>query len=410
MEKFKSITLSTIMGLLMIVGTAKAQTIDMERMDRDIEIAENILSTLLRPDNRGFFFGSKVKGNYLEGYGVIFNLPNYSFIMKSNDMTMIKTPRGENFSYSVTTDKNDDQLIMVQKEKIKAEMERVGEEMKRVQKEQLRMREDQERMRERREKVMNNEVKWEEGSDVRIEETMKTFLVDYADLIGQLKPTDKIMITTKGKDVIWFDNSIEAESTRKIKSAQILKSDLIAYKQGKLSREKAFEKIVITEKEVNTEKEKDLEIFSSIFSRLYEPDFSQTYYSMRHALHYERMEDFGVIFSMKVYSSNSNDGLHTIRTTRESGLTQIERDKKVEAMYPDFEQSLIENMLDYGRTIKSLKQEEMLMFNVKLTQCNGCNMPKSIEVTVKASVLSDYNTGKLTKDKAMDMVKVKKNN
>lgn len=402
-----------IVGLVamafLIIGTVNAQSIDMGRMDRDIKIAENILSTLLRPDNKGYFFGSNIEGNYLEGYGVTFSLPNKSFIVKTNDMTFINAPRGENFSYSITTDEGDDQLIVVQKEKIKEEMKKVEEEMKRVRKEQMRVREDQERMRERRNKVMNNKVKWDDESNARIEETMKTFLVDYADLIGQLKPTDKIMVTTKGKNEIWFD-SREVENTRKIKSAQILKSDLIAYKQEKISREKAFEKIVITDREVNAEKEKDLEIFSGIIARLYEPDFSQTYYSMRHALNYERLDDFGVIFSMKVYSSNSDDGLHFIRTTGERGLTQEERDKKVEAMYPDFEQSLIENMLDYGRTIRSLKQEEILMFKVKLTECNGCDMPKSIEVTVSASVLNDYNTGKLTRDKAMDMVKVKKNN
>ncbi|MDH5368162.1 MAG: emp24/gp25L/p24 family protein, partial [Cyclobacteriaceae bacterium] len=254
MENFKSITLSTIMGLLMIVGTAKAQTIDMERMDRDIKIAEDILSTLLMKEAKGrnnFYFGSKVEGNYLEGYGVTFSLPNNSFMVKANDMAFVRTPRRENFSYSITTDEDDDQLIMMQKEKIKDEMKKVDEEMKRVRKEQMRVKEDQERMLERVEIVMNDKVKWDEESDARIEEGMKIFLVDYADLIGQLKPSDKIMVITKGKNEIWFD-SREVENTRKIKSAQILKSDLIAYKQGKLSREKAFEKIVITEKEVNT--------------------------------------------------------------------------------------------------------------------------------------------------------------
>ncbi|MDH5475459.1 MAG: hypothetical protein OEX22_07200 [Cyclobacteriaceae bacterium] len=409
MEIFKSITLSTIMGLLMIVGTGKAQTIDMERMNRDIKIAEDILSTLIRSENRGYFFGSNVEGNYLEGYGVTFSLPNNSFMVKTNDMTFVKAPRGESFSYSITTDEDDDQLIMVQKEKIKDEMERMGEEMKRVKKEQMRVREDQERMRARREEGRENRFNWGEESNARIEEGMKTFLVDYADLIGQLKPSDKIIITTKGRNEIWFENS-NGSRTGKTKSAEIQKSDLIAYKKGETSREEALEKVVIKNKEVDTEKEKDLEIFSGIIARLYEPDFSQTYYTMRHTLNYERLESFGVIFSMKVYSSNSNDGLHSIRTTRESGLSQQERDKKVEAMYPDFEKSLIENILDYGRTIKSIKPDESLMFKVKLTECNGCDMPKSIEVTVRASVLSDYNAGKVSRDKAVNLVKVKKNN
>ena len=44
---------------------------------------------------------------------------------------------------------------------------------------------------------MESKMKDEKELDIQLEETMKTFLVDYADLIGQLKPEDHIMVTTK---------------------------------------------------------------------------------------------------------------------------------------------------------------------------------------------------------------------
>ena len=47
-------------------------------MERDIEVAENVLSTLIRQEvnPQGRFFGLEVKGIYQEGYGVTFRLPS----------------------------------------------------------------------------------------------------------------------------------------------------------------------------------------------------------------------------------------------------------------------------------------------------------------------------------------------
>src|SRR6185295_3082236 len=50
--------------------------IDEQRMQRDIEVAENVLSTLIRQQlNRRNFFPFEVEGNYSPGYGVTFRLP-----------------------------------------------------------------------------------------------------------------------------------------------------------------------------------------------------------------------------------------------------------------------------------------------------------------------------------------------
>ncbi|MFM8742057.1 MAG: hypothetical protein ACKODM_01855, partial [Cytophagales bacterium] len=48
-----------------------------DRMQRDIEVAENILSTLLKQQfDKRSFFPMEVKGNYRPGYGVTFQLPS----------------------------------------------------------------------------------------------------------------------------------------------------------------------------------------------------------------------------------------------------------------------------------------------------------------------------------------------
>src|SRR5882724_6190986 len=67
---------------MMLAGTIVfAQTkVDEERMQRDIEIAENILSTMIKQQlNRHNFFPMEVQGSYLPGYGVTFRLPSAEF-------------------------------------------------------------------------------------------------------------------------------------------------------------------------------------------------------------------------------------------------------------------------------------------------------------------------------------------
>ena len=77
-------------------------------------------------------------------------------------------------------------------------------------------------------------------------------------------------------------------------------------------------------------------------------------------------------------------------------------------MYPEFERTFKENLLDYGRTVKSLKEDEKIIFNVELTECKGCEMPEAIEVTVSGKTLKSYDSGDLSRNKAIEQIVVKK--
>ncbi|MFK7952007.1 MAG: hypothetical protein AB8B73_04115 [Ekhidna sp.] len=358
------------LGLTMIiVGSAFGQ-IDQERMERDLKIAENILGTLSNSNNNGFFSSRNVESNYVPDYGVIFSLPQSSMVYVTG-----KAKKGVVISENSSSDGYT--YVIADSKSSRSDAKEVNAE------------------------DLKSEV------DKKLKEQMTLFLVDYADLIGQLKPSDRIMINVKNnRNHVWMNNERVSEKSMG-QTAEIAKSDLIALKSGKASREATIGKIKFTE--VNDKMEKDLELFSSIFSRLYEPDMSSTYYASSRNINYERLDNLGAIFSMRVYSSSSDDnGKHTIRTTGERGLTQSERDEKVNAMYPAFEQNMKQNIIDYGRTIKSLKPAEMLIIKVRLTECNDCEMPKSIEMSVKGSVLSDFDGGKLSREKAVAAISVKK--
>ncbi|HNC29738.1 MAG TPA: hypothetical protein PKX08_07035, partial [Cyclobacteriaceae bacterium] len=168
---------------------------------------------------------------------------------------------------------------------------------------------------------------------------------------------------------------------------------------------------------VSTDKaEPDMELLVSIFNRLYQSDLSKTYYVQGNT-YYEHLNDFGAIVHMQVYSSNTNylpdrgDETRTVLSMPTLGLnnlSQEERDKKVKELYPVFENELKENMIDYGRTLKSLNDNEQLIVDVTLTKCKGCGIPSKLEAAVKASVLKDFNAGKIDRNTALSKIEVTK--
>lgn len=393
-EKMKKIkqTISAIILSLLITVPSFGQAIDQNRMDRDLKIAESILRTLSNSDKNNRLFTTQLEGNYVPGYGVILSYPNNTLNIRTSrngrseiivypsskrtTNNVIQSNESDSYSYSFSTADDEDSKKNKIKEKI----------------------------------IVEQESKWMEKSKELFEEHASIFLVDYADLIGQLNASDKIMINLKGlkNNMLFFDNNAIKSQPSTGRTAEILKSDLTTYKQGKSTREAAIKKIKFTSSTKEDKVERDLELFGSIFAKLYGSDFSSTYYTTSHNVSYERLENFGAIFNMRVYSSSNNNGLHSIRTTRENGLTQEERNRKVSGMYPEFERSLKENILNYGRTIKSLLPNEILMFKIRLTECKACEMPKSIEVSVKASILGDYGSGKIDMDRAISAITINK--
>lgn len=364
------IAIGILVGLVITIE-GFSQSIDQQRMDRDLKVAENILSTLSNQDADRLWGEPSVESTYIEGYGVIFTLPrNFVYNVSRGSIAIGRSSYIENG-------------------KIKQDVKEYA-------------------MDSLREAVHNKTI-----------EVMKTFLVDYADLIGQLKNSDKIMIVQKnasnswsvGPTVIISGDGYYTDDARKNSqlSAEIIKSDLNDYKQGRISREQALKKIVMNEnlKDEN-KKEPDLELFASIIGRLYRTDLSSTYFSSG-IPSYDRLAGFGVIYIMRVYSSNRMAGdFYSIPTLDQENVPQAERDQKVTELYPKFEQDIKKNMVEYGRTIRSLKEDENLMMKIRLTECKGCNMPESIDLTIKKSVLTDYEKGNISLEQAVAKISVNK--
>ena len=238
----------------------------------------------------------------------------------------------------------------------------------------------------------------------------KNFLADYGDMISQLKPEEKVIITNRGEEFeggFFYQWGQNADLRRSLISVEAKRDDISQLKQGKITRDQFFSRLTIVNTESADKLDPDLEVLSSMFSRLYREDLSKTYY-VQGNVSYEKLKDFGVIYYMKVYSSNQNDDFFSLPTVGIHDVSQTERDKKVKELYPKFESDLKANLIEYGRTLQSLTGEEQVVMKVRMTKCTGCGIPESIELSVKNSVLKDYSSGKITREAALAKVSLKK--
>ncbi|MEI9922131.1 MAG: hypothetical protein WDO14_25535 [Bacteroidota bacterium] len=414
----------TIFIFLALISTtfSWAQTrIDQERMDRDIEIAENALSTIIKQkfDKRNMWV--EVKASYTPGFGVTMRLPNDNFQWGSFNYNYSVGAGG---SYSISGNGNGRAVIApVPAVGVQGVQTRNGTNVivysngddddaapRKTDKEKK----DSKESREKSQKSIDSAKTMYYGKMI---DAALEFITDYGDLLSQLPADEKILITNRGEGGRFYYD-YNSKQARRLITVEGTKGDIVQFRQGKLTRDQIMGKIKIVNTESTNEVETDLELLSSILSRLYRSDLSKTFYTEEN-IYYERLKNFGVIYYMSAYSSNeqyrnmdrSEDGkgkIWSMPTQRLEGLTQDQRDKKVVELYPQFEKDLKENIVEYAQTVKSLKDDEMFVFNVQITKCVGCNIPSTLELSLKNSLVRKLAAGQATKAEVVAAINVKK--
>lgn len=381
---------------------AFAQKLDEERMERDIAVAENVLGTLIKQqfNNQRTFFPLEIKGSYQPGYGVTFSLPaDYTtpiaFTIGTGGSDVViwggNEPPGvqsHNFNYNFDNRENseDDRAAAIAAEK-SIKLKDKYKEKKRLDMDSVR-----------------------NAYNLKVIEAAKTFIVDYGDMIAQLNPQEKVIISNQGNQPKMWVNQYFNAPKRTHLSIEVLKADLTQFRQGKITRDQTLAKIKVVNTETVEAVEPDLELLSSIFTRLYSQDLSKTYFTGDN-LYFERLKDFGVIYYMQLYSGIERGDYSKRYVMPTLGLDDVDqetKDKKVKELYPKFEQELKDNILEYGRTLKSLKENEVLVFQLTLTKCAGCGIPSSLELSIKGSVLKDFSAGKSERNAALAQFTIKK--
>ena len=391
----KMIQILLCSAVLFTTMPAIAQKIDEERMQRDIAVAENVLGTLIRQqfERQKMFFPLEIKSNYQPGYGVTFYIPtDYTtpivFALPSDDNFVWERAAGPRVYINNGNDENPGNDV----------------EPRAPEKEGTLSLKDK-----KNEKAKLDMDSIQDSYNTKVIDAAKTFLLDYGDMITQLSPTERIIVSNQGdRPRVWVNKYFNAPNRTHL-SVEVLKGDLTQYKQNKITREQALSKIKVINTESVNEVEPDLELLSSIFTRLYRPDLSKTFFTQDN-VYFERLKDYGVVYYMQALSSQElgYTKRFVMPTVGLDDVDQATRDKKVKELYPKFEQDLKDNILEYGRTLKSLKDEELLVFQVRLTRCVGCGIPSTLEYTIKGSVLKDFNTNKVNKSSALGKFEVKK--
>src|SRR5882672_11373754 len=180
-----------MMGMMLMGTVALSQNkIDEVRMQRDIEVAENILGTLIKQQyGKRQFFPMEVQGSYLPGYGVTFRVPSEMFsnmfYIQSDDSwgNAVVAPAmpGVSYSYSWSSNERSDYDEAAKEEaqaqKAKAEADRGYQMAKRT----------SPRAKTSAKRKVNTDsarVSYHE----KILEAAKNFIADYGDLLTQLQP------------------------------------------------------------------------------------------------------------------------------------------------------------------------------------------------------------------------------
>lgn len=388
MKTFKSFTL-TVLLVVLSSPFAFTQTFDANRMNRDINIMENILNEMFRVQNvvtqsgtgnvavvsntyNFSFGGNNVRGTYMPGYGVIFMVNNK---MQFPRTLNLGSDDGYSFYYSTGNNSGDSE---------------------------------------------NNRKVDEESVINRIQE----FLKDYASTIGQLKADENVIVIFGNNQNDTFraltytlrterssrDETVEEEALPVI-SVSAKKSDLDAYRAGRLSEE-AFENRL----SVATSEDKeylDLKVMSNIFQTALKPEGNPSF-GVYGNISYLLLDNFGAIFNMDAsYRGGSNayfringitaSGAYITSQSRNQEEVEEEYMRKVKDSFEQLKQNFKEYLVDYGRTLSSVKSNQYILATVDITgRYEG--IPDRIDVQIQKSVLEQLDRGTITRDAALNQV------
>lgn len=376
----KLIFISICSGLL-FTNMLSAQKIDEKRMETDLEVAEEILATVLKQKLKGqneyhYMCCENIESSYIADYGVRFEINNFNrpYVLYLTDVTR----KGM--------------------ETIEKTVDDIGSSKDKTDKKAPFKSED----------LLNY-----------IKEAAESFLVEYSHLIGQLRPADKITISIGPRDAHRRQNNFTyswgGEKTMTINDFEnvshialtVGKADVDAYKQGKINAETLRSKISVDENKADSSPDEGAEVFTSIFNRIYSSDLSKTYYISGSRIDYYRLDKVGLVITMKVYSSNINGDKYSMPTLDLKGLDRTQRNEKVKELYPKFISDLKENVLKYGSLITTLAEDALLMVKIGMTECIDCGLPSKLEVSVKKQVMKDYDAGKISKEDALKKIELK---
>lgn len=385
----KKLYTTLLIGLLSITFTpinAFSQSIDANRMNRDINIMENILSELFKTTSSssnpehilivdGMRLGNNAtRGTYLPGFGVIFMVSNPASLVSSYN---IARGGSSNYSFYYNTDKS-------------------------------------------------NEKEVEEVDQDAVTIRIKEFLKDYGSTIGQLKNDEKVMVifgsasNSRNKFPALVVNRGQNETKKEalpVISVSAKAGDLKDYRSGKLNQKSFDSKL-----EIATTEDKeylDLKVMGTILETALKGQEEESF-KLIGTIDYMLLDNFGALYSLDVrynkFSTstaviwemeamrNKRDELAVVNGERNKNEeNKEEHDKKVKAAYSKLISNIKEYVVDYGRTLSSLSSDQFMLLTVDV---NGRyeNIPNRLDIQIKKSDLEQLDKGSISREQALERV------
>jgi len=425
MQTFKNIRffiIAVIAAGLVGVQSVNAQKVDEERMNRDIKVAEKILAELFQSSreqsNQRFYSiqnTSRIRGTYVPNYGVLFRVPQLFFtnisdgVVYINDEGKKSVMRGRVRVLNIDDYKSGEVVYWLDRQArslapivINGRPRKVKE-VKGISIDSV--------MNGRRNKALG---------------LIKTFLRDYSSLLSQLSDNDKIVVTY---DKVLNMDRLFRTYPEKLDMNSFMVS--VRYGDAKSSRGKSLDKKI---KVASLKIEQKDRIQFNVFKRILDEVFSSRNIDDRLNYHrdsrstYTYLQGFGVIYDLRLgkpHRKRRGHGTYVINGTvvidnggkvnkdntelsREERRKRREKERKeyskvVKEAYSVLEKRLKKHMVDYGRTLRGLPANEMLMFNVRLSSSyrlydysQGQNtkeerIPRLLVMSIKMSDLDSNN-------------------
>lgn len=338
------------------------------KMEKDIVILQNVLSDLFSNKERSFYTSRAAKGMYVPGNGVIFS-------MGSSNMY------GD---------------ILVEYVSAQELLERDVEEEEEVDIDEL-------------------NKKTEEA----IREKSKEFLTNYGSLLSELKSGEKLMlnidyaIREKREERSTVSSRVRfvspSRSIKKRMQSSISYKTLNDFSTGKINMQQAMAAVETKAVEDAEKDMTDAKILAGILDDLLQSSLDGKF-KRRGKTSWTYFNGFGLMFNIQmgtqvsnglvIYSQGGTDARVVNRSEREEDRKKVL--KEVEDAYPEFENLLKENIIQYGRTLRSLGEGESVIVNVDLGgYYNDSELPRSIRMIVPKSSIDAYAKGQ----KSLEQVK-----
>lgn len=372
--------------LILLINTfsflaLQAQNINQNRMNRDLNIMQNVLKEMFKTSWSGddqkiqvssgvLHYGNSnnITGAYLPGYGVILTIP-------AQTSGFIINTKGNNYNYQFNYGENG-----------------------------------------------NNKV-----TKKSIINQISEFIRSYSSNIGQLKNTDRITVIYQAENqnsvFISLTDRNDDEKAPPTIYVSVQKSDLDALQNGSLNKKQFHNRLAVSTVDKASNSHHDVKIMAGIFKSMFD-DANKKSYQVSGSVNHIYIDDLGALFYINAQYGNNFSGIRVALSDVRKRLAETGKDSVIyssdnslntnpeklkaeqEKARKAFLNGLKETIVDYGRTLRSVQSNEQIYVSVSPLDL-GDDMPKRIDLKIPKSVLEAVDNGDLSREQAIEQISVR---